>query len=318
MRPALITSLVFIAWGHAATAQKLSLSPQIGIERNNTTLRYTDVASFSPLCQNLSPQASLRLDYRFRKGHGPYTEIGTTRPVVSVDFRTVEGATSNTSAETGPFRLKIEGGYQLSSKPFFFKKSARKIDIPKVVEMPSTVKKSCGGSSSYGYRGHCSRKSGEELAAKSMKRIPEKMTRAVNKGWSFRIQPSLGAAYVPALKNDVVLKNGNSEFTYNAGNYDLAVVSRLGFEFAKNHDRMFTIAVQYLKGVGNLGSRSVSSMSGTKTHITQVQSAVSGWSLKAGIPLNLSHKKPDKKIMEQKHNTPSKCQQYKMHCGRSI
>ena len=132
-----------------------------------------------------------------------------------------------------------------------------------------------------------------------------------------RIQPSAGAAFVPALRQDVLLKDEQNAFSYKAGNYDVGIVSRVGFEFAKSREERFTIAVQYLKGLSNLDTRSVATSAGTKSNITQVRSATSSWSLVAGIPINLYKKQQiqKKQLIQQKKEVreyPSKCGQYKL------
>ena len=316
MRPAFITTLVFIAWGHATTAQKLSLTPQTGLEKNRTSIRFNDLSSFSPLCQKLTPQVALRMNYEFKKGHGPYVSLGTTRHIIALDVVNPENISRDLNAARHAVQFRTEAGYQFSSKPISLKRSANTVLPAKTPMVLSAPKKQCGDSY---VRSKCGKKESSTLAIRKIEKpMQEVMTRNKNKGWSFRIQPAVGAAYVPALKQDVVLKNENSAFTYKAGNYDLAFVSRVGFEFAKNRDSRFTLGIQYLRGLGNLDTRTVSTASGTKTNITQVRSSISSWSLTAGVPISLYKKQPVKKQQVEPKRVPSKCGQYKMRYTKSI
>ena len=312
MRPALITGLVFLAWGHASNAQRLSLTPQIGFEKNKITVSFNGKSSYSPVCNEVSPQLGLRMNYEFKKGHGPYIAFGSTRHIVTMNVDQPENITSNIDGSRHAVKFRSEAGYQVSSKPISL--SGKSKSSTSVKSAAASSPKVCGSYSRY----KCGNKSSETLSMQKKEVASKSYAKAnKNKGWAMRIQPSAGAVFVPALKEDVTLSNDQASFSYQAGNYDMGIVSRVGFEFSKNNNARFTVAVQYLKGISNLNDRQVVTSGPTKSHITQVGSSVSSWSLVAGIPINLYKKQPvqKKQVIMQKQEVkkyPSKCGQYKL------
>jgi len=80
MRSVALAGILFIA--SAVSAQKLSLTPQVGFENSKTSVNYNNLRSFIPLNGNFNPQLSLRLDYKFKQGFGPYIGASTSRSVV--------------------------------------------------------------------------------------------------------------------------------------------------------------------------------------------------------------------------------------------
>ena len=68
MRNAVLALLLFVAT--AANAQRFSLLPQVGFENSKTSISYNNKEYFSPVGGQFTPQASLRLDYTSKKGHG--------------------------------------------------------------------------------------------------------------------------------------------------------------------------------------------------------------------------------------------------------
>ncbi len=310
MRPALITSLVLLAWGHASNAQRLNLTPHVGLEKNNTTVSFNGQSAYSPLCNEVSPQLGLRLNYEFKKGHGPYVAFGTTRHIISLDVDQPENITRDLDAARQAVKFRSEAGYQVSTKSISL--SGKSKSSASVKSPAAQAPRVCGSYSRY----KCANKSSEMLAMQ--KKEASQIAKAnKNKGWSMRIQPSAGAVFVPALKEDVTVSNDQTSFSYQAGNYDMGIVSRVGFEFAKNNTARFTVAVQYLKGISNLNERQVITSGATKSHVTTVGSSVSSWSLVAGIPINLYKKQQVQKtqvIMQKKEvkHSPSKCGQYKI------
>lgn len=304
MRTAVTTILlVLIAWGHVTTAQKLRLVPQTGFDKIRTNISQND-GSFTSLKNCITSNLGLRMEYNFRKGHGPYVELLTNRSIVGVDFATKESGVQQETVSRGDKRYSIGAGYQLNSKAIQLTKS--KASSPKEIT-GSSYKKQC-----IGYTSRCGQK-------KEIKNV-----RSQNNGWTMRVQPALGAAYIPR-QEDVVHQTG--AFRYNAGNTNVAIISRLGFEFAKNRQSVIMLAVVYQKGIGNLDEVSVSSTTGTKTNVTRLNSKTSSWGFTAGIPITLYKKKPPvkkymmkiterKTVTEKKSSSPSKCQQYKSNCGQ--
>ena len=296
MRTTVTTLLVFIVWGHATTAQQLRLVPQTGFEKIRTSISQND-GSFSSLKNCLAPNLGLRMEYNFRKGHGPYIELLTNRSVTGVDYSSKESGVQQENIFGGDKRFAIGGGYQLSSKAIRLSKNNSQVGT-------SSYKKQC-----IGYASRC----GQKKEIKSVK--------STNNGWTLRLQPAAGVVYIPGIPEDVVHRD--AAFRYNAGNTDLAILTRMGFEFSKNRQGVITLALNYQKGIGNMDEVTVSSTAGTKTSVTKLNSKTSSWGLTAGIPITLYKKKPAvkkliMKISERKTEAEKKqkCQQYKMSCGQ--
>ena len=127
-----------------------------------------------------------------------------------------------------------------------------------------------------------------------------------------RIQPSLGLAYIPSVKNDIVTKTqgGQTTYQYNAGNWKTALVTGAGFEFGKNSQRLFTVSINYFNAIGNLEKQTLTTVSDGKTSVTNLQSDVSGWNMRVGIPFTLSKKSGAKQKQQQK--SYKDCGQYKI------
>jgi len=311
MRTATLILVSFVAFAYAANAQKFSLLPQVGFENSKTTIRYNDLNSFSPLGGvKFSPQASLRLDYRSKQGHGAFLGVATSRSLVSFSFADPEIAMNNYTATMGDMQLRLEGGYQFSSKPIYFNKNKTNQPSAAKPKQKQEGKKDC---SSYSARSQCSKNysSSNRYSGKANKVKPQAQNR--NKGTWVRIQPSVGMAYIPSVKTDVIAKTqgGQTLHEYRAGNWNTALITGAGFEFGRNNTRQFTVSVNYLKGIGNLNTETISTASGTKTVTTTLQSAVSGWNMKVGIPFTLGGKKPAIKTKTEK-----KTQEPKRNCGQ--
>jgi hypothetical protein len=123
MRSSILICLSLIL-GYAATAQ-LTLLPQLGLENSRTAIAIDKASSFAPLGGKLSPQAALRLEYLFKKSHsGPFLGLATSRSVVNYEFSDPASGLSEYTATRGATQLRLEGGYQLASKPIYFKKAA--------------------------------------------------------------------------------------------------------------------------------------------------------------------------------------------------
>jgi hypothetical protein len=313
MRTAAFTLIAFVAFGYAANAQKFSLLPQVGFENSKTNLRYNNSSSFSPAGVVFSPQAALQLAYRSKAGHGFFVGAASSRSIVPFSFTNPENGMNDYKTATGDMQFRLEGGYQFSSKPFYFKKQNKAV---KPVENKVSEKKNCG---SYSYKSHCTKNKTE--AGRSVTKDQLKKA-GINKGSWVRLQPSAGMGFIPAVKTNVITKtqNGSTTYEYRAGNWNTALIAGLGFEFGKNNTRLFTLSVNYFKGIGNLDKETITTVNGTKAVTTELQSKVSGWNMRIGIPFTLGAKKPAiKSQAEEKSQPKSKCEQYKIryHCNKS-
>ena len=289
MRPATLTAVLFVVLLNAANAQKFSILPQVGFENNRTSINYNDLSTFSPLGSQLSPKVSIRADYQFMKNHGVYAAVSSSRNVVTFNFSNPESALTNFDASPASMQLRLEGGYALKSNPLYFTKS-KTVNTP----APPTyekqlVKRSCGGQTYMVYK----------TVAK------QQTIQTVEKGWYASVQPSVGAAYIPGIKSDLssVQMMNQANYTYRAGNWNTALVAGTNIEIGKNVQKKFVIGVQYLKALGNMDSRTITTVSNGKEMVTTLKSKTSTWNLTAGIPISLGSKKPAVKpqpIVEQR------------------
>jgi len=279
----------FVAFGYAANAQRFTLLPQVGFENSKTKIIYNDQEAFSPTGVKFSPQASLRLNYASKKGHGFFIGAATSRSIVQFGFTDPETAKSNYTATTGNMQVRLEGGYQYSTKPLALGKS-------KASSTKNTEKKNCS------YRSHCcSRNPGKTQQASSAKN---------NTSW-VKIQPSAGIGYIPGVRSNVTAKtvSGQPVYEYNAGNMNTSFITGVGFEFGKGSARQFTVSVNYFKGLGNLNNETITSVSSGKNVTTTLASATSGWGVRVGIPFSLKAKS------NSQVKTQKKPQQYRSGCG---
>lgn len=298
MRIAALTSLLLVAFGSATTAQKLTLLPQVGFENTRTTITYNNLNSFAPLGCEFSPQVGLRLDYRFKQGFGPWLAISSSRSVVSYSFTDPENGMNLFTAMNGDMQLRLEGGYQYSTKPIYFNKAKQASPQSKIQSQ-----KQGGKDCSSFFSGRCCHKSG------SAKKPVDK-----NKGTWVKLQPSAGVGFIPSVKPDVITKTSGSQATYEyrAGNWNTALITGMGFEFGRKNQRLFSISINYFNGIGNLSRQTITSTSGSKTTVTHLQSDASGWNVKMGIPFSIGLKKPVKKTTtEYKYRKPG-CGQFRM------
>jgi hypothetical protein len=289
-----------LLFSSAANAQ-LTLLPQIGIDNSQTSLKYNGGNSFAPLGRQTDPRASLRLDYRLKGGHGPFVGVASSPAPVDFSFADPLSGATQFRADNGDRQWRIEGGWQYSSKPITFRnRKAEAAAAAKTRSERTEYKSRCG---SYTYKSSCSSSR-------------DKVTAAKNRAWNMRIQPFAGAAYIPSIEDDLAVKNGVN--TYKAGNWNTALLAGTGFEFGRGKQRLFTISVQYLKGLGNLDEKTLITETDAKTTTTRLQSDVSAWSVGLGLPFSLTKKKAATQSRTQQTKERSKCGEYKEYRYRCI
>ena len=310
MRTALL-SILLVVFGFESHAQ-LRLLPMIGFENSMVCLKYNDQKVKSGLDDVTSPQMSLRLDYAFKKGHGPFIGVNTSRSAIDYIFNDPATGMNQFNTSNADYRIGITGGYSFTTKPIFFNKSSSgtsKAMIKKDVQQKEVVviKKSCGTSreikTSYSSRSHCgskykkpSEKINEEVR---VSKIPQKK----NEGWFMQVQPSAGLAYVPGVSNaiETEMQNGGKTYKYKAGDFNTALVTGANFIFGKNLDQKFVVNLNYFTGLGNLGTQSLEIEEAGKTTTTNLRSTVSGWSMGIGLPIQLGKRKAREiKVIEEK------------------
>jgi opacity protein-like surface antigen len=301
MKPAALTGMLLLM---AATASaQLTLLPQVGFERAKTSINYNDLGSFSPLgnCGKGSMKASLRMDYRFKNGFGPFAGIASSPALVKFSFANPTAALTNYKASAASLQWRLEAGLQYSSKAFNFKKASTHKKASEAKVQKTEAPKTCGG---YTYH-HC----GNQRTAS-----PPRQSSNLN----LRLQPSLGLAYLPISKKDM-LYNG-ATYQYNAGNWKTAVVSAMAFEFGRGRERIMTLSLFYTKALGKLGEQTIVSEVNGKPQTSYFSSKSSAWGLALGVPFSLSKtkktvvRKPEQKEKEYK----SRCDYYRSRCPKRI
>ena len=311
----IILSALFIACGLAMNAQKLSLTPQVGFENSKTSVNYNDLGFFAPLGGELNPQVSLRLDYKFKQGFGPYIGASTSRSGVLYSFNNIENGMNEYTAVRANMQVRMESGFQYTSMPIFFNKS-KQSSGSSASKTKSSTKSSYG---SYSYRSSCSKKYSSQSSRCQNKNSSAKKAESKNKGAWVRLQPSVGVGFIPSPQADVVekMEGAQTTYEYRAGNWNTAFLTGMGFEFGRDNQRLVNISVNYFTGIGNLNTETVSSISGTKTSIAHLESKASGWNVRIGIPFTLAEKKAAKQKSEPKTKKTSYDKtriQYKYRC----
>ena len=125
-----------------------------------------------------------------------------------------------------------------------------------------------------------------------------------------RIIPSVGLAFIPGQPSEIETKTGGqTTYDYKAGAWNTAVTAGTGFEFGNSRQAKFVVSINYLKGLGNMDTKTVNSVSNGKSVATMVSSAASSWNVSLGVPISFS-KKP--KIKNQIENS-----RYSGKCGQS-
>ena len=284
MRSVALMGILFIA--SAVNAQRLSLTPQVGFENSKTSVTYNNLPSFAPLGGEFNPQVSLRLDYKFKQGFGPYLGVSSSRSVVLYSFSDIDNGMNVYNATKANMQLRMEAGYQFTTNQLFFNKTNSSSSKAR-----SQNKSSCG---SYSYRSNCSGNYSSLSSRCQSKNSSARKVENKNKGGWVRLQPSVGIGFIPSPKTDVISKTqgGLTTYEYRAGNWNTALTTGMGFEFGRNKQRLLNVSVTYYSGIGNMGKQTISTISGSKTSVANLESNSSGWGLRIGIPFTLAEKNP--------------------------
>ncbi len=291
MRSIALTVAMFIAVIAMNAQQRLSLTPQVGFENSKTSINYNDLGSFAPLNGEFNPQISLRLDYKFKQGFGPYIGASTSRSVVLYSFHDIDNGMNIYTATKANMQLRLEAGYQFTTNQLFFNKARSSANTSSKTR--SQNKSSCG---SYSYRSNCSKDySSRSNHCENKKNVAKKIENKNKGGW-VRLQPSMGIGFIPSPKTDVITKTQGSQtvYEYRAGNWNTALMTGMGFEFGKNKQRLLNVSVNYFTGIGNMNKQTVSGMSGNKISYATMESNASAWNMRIGIPFTLTEKKAAK------------------------
>ena len=266
MRKAALAGLVFVASGFATNAQ-FSVTPRVGIEQALTCVKVNDNSRVSPMSSNFSPQVGLRADYLINKKHGPFVGIASSRSIVTYEFTNPETSDKNFTSTQGDWKLRLEGGYQFSSKAISLKKLVP-VPAKQVVQSMSPC------------------------AARKM--MLAQAAAAKKPSMNVRIQPYAGMAFIPNPSTAIAstFKSSETVYQYSAGNWTSAVMGGVNFAFAKGDINKYVVGIQYLKGISNLSNETLTTASENKVMSTQLSSRSAAWNVTVGMPLNFTKSKP--------------------------
>lgn len=266
MRKAALAGLVFVASGFATNAQ-FSVTPRVGIEQALTCVKVNDNSRVSPMSSNFSPQVGLRADYLIDKKHGPFVGVASSRSIVTYEFTNPETSDKNFTSTQGDWKLRLEGGYQFSSKA---------ISLKKLVPVPAKQ----------------AVQSMSPCAARKM--MLAQAAAAKKPSMNVRIQPYAGMAFIPNPSTAIAstFKSSETVYQYSAGNWTSAVMGGVNFAFAKGDVNKYVVGIQYLKGISNLSNETLTTASENKVMSTQLSSKSAAWNVTVGMPLNFTKSKP--------------------------
>jgi hypothetical protein len=274
MKPLLLPGFLLLA-GATLHAQ-FSITPYAGLEQATNTLRYGKGLTASDVNGNL--KTGLRMDYRLRTGHTPFVNVTTSPSPVNFSFTNSGELLRQANAVRSNLQLRLEAGYQYSSKPIQLgkKEPAASNMANNAGSITGEKKKSCGSIAS---RSRCG----------SNSKTPN--SPAVNNLLSMRLQPALAVAYIPSQVQTV--KQTPNGFDYAAGTWRTALVPSLGFEFAKGSQQLFTLTAFYTRPLGQK-EEMVTTQLESKTVSTLLQPQSSTWGLTFGVPFSFSSTKATK------------------------
>jgi hypothetical protein len=209
-------------------------------------------------------------------------------------------------AAVGKVQALVQAGWQLSTKPIYFKKQAAPPQAMQQVSYRSTTSR-CGMA--------------KQVSRCGTQNKMQRITPLKDERVSMRIMPSAGIGFNPLRPQTNTPKNavGDGSDKYTAGNFSTALMTGIGFEFGTSEARLLTLQLNYFRGLGNNNCILVSEQ-GLKTTTTQISSSVSGWSASLGIPLSLGKKPVTKKQPQNMEAKKKQCSfsQYKSRCRRTI
>jgi hypothetical protein len=299
MKPAAFVTVLLLL--SATALAQFSLLPQIGFDRSKTAVLFNNDASFTPAGATTFFKGSIRLDYKFKKGHGPFIGVGTSPAPVKLSFDNPNSANTSYTASVGSSLWRLEAGYMYTSKAITLKKASKSTSksnasTQKAQAAQTEHRSPCGAyyHPSCGSYNRCGSKARQAPVKK-----PSDLT--------LKFQPSVAFAYVPSVPENVEQK-GNG-YQYNAGNYKTGIIGGLGFELGKGRQRLMTLSVYYTSGIGNLGEESITKIENGKQVVSTFSSSTSSWAMTIGVPITFSKakkqtvKKEQKVSCQQQHNS---------------
>jgi hypothetical protein len=271
---------LFALVSYASNAQ-FSIVPRVGMETFRTTITPGNFSSFSPMSQQFAPSLSVRMAYQLRSGQGAYVGVASNSQAVNFTFADPLQAASSYTTAAKNFQLRLEGGYQFTSKAITLRKPVKTNDFASRFTGRNMGQRASGCSHS-----RCGgMRNSTNTSASSLSKMAPK-----DEGLFLRIQPSVGLAFAPlggAMETNT--KDGSTNYTYRAGS-NAAVAAGTAFEFGSRTQTKFIVSVSYLKGLGN-NTQTVTSNQTLKPTTTTFSSTTSGFNVSLGIPI-IFKKKP--------------------------
>lgn len=294
-----IFTLLFGIISFAVNAQ-FSIQPQIGLENSRTTIRSNEFACFAPLGLHFAPQLGIRMNYKLKTGHGAFLGVSTSSQAVEFKFTDGQTARTNYTATGKELQLRLEAGYQFTSKPIALGKSGT---------ANSSGKRYDGGKSNFSANHHgCGQRSFASHCSRN-----NNVPRGTNKGLYMRITPSAGLAFVPSGDNGIETetKAGQTTYEYKAG-WNTAFITGAAFEFGSRRQSKFVISLNYLKSLGG-NEETISTIANGKATTTTFRSNASSFTVSLGIPLSFKkYKAEPQRAQFKRPDYRSRCGQYRM------
>ena len=282
MKKLILPLFVFVSY--AANAQ-FSILPQLGMETLRTTIQSGDFSSFSPAGLQFAPRLSVRAAYSLKSGQGAFLGIATGSPAVQFKFTDPKAAREAYTTATKDLQLRLEAGYQFTSKPITLKKSAN----TSVVNASNYTPAYRQGGSPVGGRcaGHhmsCGMRSAASRSGNALVRAMPK-----DNGVYLRIKPSIGVAIAPSQGGvSTEMNAGRPTYNYIAGS-NTALIAGTAFEIGKRNEPGLVLSVNYLRGLSK-NTQTITSSDVLKPTVATFSSMTSGFNISVGVPLSFKKK----------------------------
>lgn len=279
MKKLILPLFAFISFTSNA---QFSILPQLGMEALRTTIQSGDFSSFSPAGLQLAPRLSVRAAYNLKSGQGAFLGVATGSPAVQFKFTDPKSARDAYTTATKDLQLRLEVGYQFTSKPITLKKSVN-TKTANANNYPAwyAPNASSRGSSCAARRMSC----GMRSATGNMQ------TKAVAKdnGVYMRIKPSIGLVLTPS-QGGVETKTvaGGTAYSYTAAS-STALIAGTAFEIGKRNEPGLVVSINYLRSLGN-NTQTLTSNDVLKPTVTTFSSMASGFNIGVGVPLSFKKK----------------------------
>ena len=276
---------LFAIISYTSNAQ-FSILPQLGMETLRTTIQSGDFSSFSPAGLQFAPRLSVRAAYNLKSsGQGAFLGIATGSPAMQFKFADPKSARDVYTTATKDLQLRLEAGYQFTSKPITLKKSANTT----VVNTRSYAPMYGHGQSSLGR--NCSGRQMRCGMRSAASRDASAISRAVSKdnGVYMRIKPSIGVAFAPSQVGVTTeMSAGKTIYSYTAGS-NTALIAGTAFEIGKRNEPGLVLSINYIRGLGN-NTQTITSTEVLKPTVTTFSSMTSGFNISVGVPLSFKKK----------------------------